>query len=107
MNRSRLITLAVACLIFTGCVEGEVVYTVNPDGAAKVQFDVVTVKPVDFNLDPGMKKDEEKSLDELLRESLKPMLQSPGVAAWKDVSAEFLPNGKIRISATAYVKKLE
>ena len=43
MNRSRLAALALVCLVATWCVEGEVTYIVNPDGSAKVHFDVVTL----------------------------------------------------------------
>src|SRR5687768_3208382 len=52
MYRFRLVVLAVACVAVTGCVEGEVTYTVNPDGTAKVKFDVVTVKPVQLTFGP-------------------------------------------------------
>lgn len=106
MIRLRLAALALASLVFAGCVEGEVVYTVNPDGSAKVKFDIVTVKQPAITPGPVPKQGPEKTLEDHLRDTLRPLFQSQGVSAWKDVSAEFLPNGKLKISATAYVRRL-
>jgi hypothetical protein len=88
-------------------VQGEVTYTVNPDGSAKVHFEVVTVKSPEVGAGPPGKKTADVTLDDMLRDALRPMLQSPGVSAWKDVSAEFLPNGKLKVSGTAYVRRLQ
>jgi hypothetical protein len=107
MNRFRLAALALFCLVATGCVEGEVTYTVNPDGSAKVHFDVVTVKAPEVYGGPPKKGGTDVTLDDMLRDSLRQMLQAQGVSAWKDVSAEFLPNGKVKISGTAYVRRLQ
>src|SRR5262249_37217646 len=105
MNRFRLPSLGLLCLLVTGCVEGEVTYTINPDGSAKIQFDVVTVKPP-TPFDPGPKNADEP-LDELLRKAIRQTLETPGVVAWKDVSARFQPDGKLKFAGTAYVKRLE
>jgi len=86
-----------------------VTYTVNPDGSAKVKFDVVTVKPFSpYGLPVmGGKKEEDKDIDDLVRDALRPFLESPGISAWKDVSAEYVPSGKLKLSGTAYVRKLQ
>src|SRR5262245_2586975 len=103
MNRFRLASLGLLCLFVAGCVEGEVTYTVNPDGSAKVRVDVVTVVPPnpfggDVKIDP--KKDAkgpgEEPLDELLRQAIRQTLESPGIVAWKDVTAQFRPDGKLK-----------
>ena len=43
----------------------------------------------------------------MLRNALRPLLGSPGVAAWKDVSASFAPDGRLKFAGTAYFKKLD
>ena len=110
MNRFRLVALGLLCIAITGCVEGEVTYTVNPDGSAKVLVDVVTVMPPTLfggGGGPGGKKPGEETLDDLRRQAIRQTLEMTGVAAWKDVSAEFLPNGKLKFVGTAYVKRTE
>jgi hypothetical protein len=110
MNRFRLVSLGLLCLLVAGCVEGEVTYTVNPDGSARVRVDVVTVvplNPVQNFAKKGAKDPGEETLDQLLREAIRPTLESPGVVAWKDVSARFLPDGKLKFAGTAYVKRID
>ncbi len=110
MKRFRLITLGLLCLALAGCVEGEVTYTVNPDGSARVLVDVVTAMPPPLfggGGGPGGKKPGEETLDDLRRQAIRQTLEMPGVVAWKDVSAEFLPNGKLKFVGTAYVKRTE
>jgi hypothetical protein len=107
MKRFATAALGLLCLCVTGCVEGELTYTVNPDGSAKVKVDVVSVMPLDFFGPPGPKKPEEETLDDLHRRAIRSTLEMPGVAAWKDVSSEFLPNGKLKFAGTAYVKRLQ
>src|SRR5262249_10909732 len=108
MNRFRLASLGLFCLAAAGCVEGEVTYTVNPDGSAKVNVDVGTLVPPPLfgsGGGPVAKKPGEETLDDVLRQAIRPTLEMPGVAAWKDVSAEFLPNGKLKFAGTAFVKR--
>jgi hypothetical protein len=108
MKRLATTTLGLVCLALAGCVEGEVTYTVNPDGSARVTVDVVSAMPPElFGGNMGAKKPEEETLDDARRRAIRPTLESPDVAAWKDVSAEFLPNGRLKFVGTAYVKKLE
>ena len=109
MKRFRLTSLGLFCLLAAGCVEGEATYTVNPDGSAKVKIDVVSVVPPPLvgGIEPNAKKPEEETLDDIRRRAIRSTLEMPGVAAWKDVSADFLPNGKLKFSGTAFVKRLE
>ncbi len=107
MKRVCLASLALLCVMVTGCVEGEVTHTVNPDGSAKVRLEVVTVKPFDPVGPPQGKKQDDGTIEDLLRSSVRAFLESPGVVAWKDVSAEFLPNGKLKFAGTAYVRRLQ
>lgn len=107
MNRFRALLLGGLCLGLTGCVEGEMTYTVNPNGSARIHFNVVTVAPPNFNVSSGGaigRKPE--TPDDMLRKSIRGLLESPNVAAWKDVSAEWTPNGKLKLVATAYVRQL-
>jgi hypothetical protein len=106
MNRFRLATFALLCLVSGGCVEGEVTYTLNPDGTAKVRLEIVTVKMIDPNIG-ARKKNEEETLDSLLRDAITPILETAGVVAWKDVDASFLPNGKLKFSGTAYIRRVQ
>jgi len=106
MTRFRLVAFALLCLGAVGCVEGEMTSVVNPDGSAKVRMEVVTCLPL-TPFSPGPKKKDDESLDDIRRRAVRPMLESPGVSAWKDVSAEFLPNGRLKFSGIAYVKQLE
>jgi hypothetical protein len=100
--------IGLACLALAGCVEGEVVYTINPDGSSRVKIVVITGMPVNpFGDNAGARKPEEETVDDLRRRAVRSTLESPGVAAWKDVSAEFLPNGKLKFQGTAYLKRLE
>lgn len=103
MSRVRSAILGLSCLLAAGCVEGELNYTVNPDGSAKVRIDVVAAKPLEFNVGPE-KADE--PLDALLRRAIKSTLESPGVSAWKDVAAEWRPDGKLKFTGTAYLRRL-
>ena len=108
MKQLATIALGFLCLALAGCVEGEVAYTVNPDGSARVKIDVISGMPLNpLGADSGARKPEEESIDDLRRRAVRATLESPGVAAWKDVSAEFLPNGKLQFKGTAYLKRLE
>ena len=108
MKRLPRIAPGLICLTLAGCVEGEVVYTVNPDGSARVKIDVMTGMPLNpFGENGPSKKPEEESLDDLRRRAVRSTLESPGVVAWKDVSAEFSSNGKLQFKGTAYLKRVE
>jgi len=109
MNQIRIATIALFCLIFTGCVEGELTYTVNPNGSAKLRLEIVTDTAAVIAGQPRPTTDEKPqnvTVDGLLRDSLRPILENPQVAAWKDVSAEFLPYGKLKFSGTAYLRQV-
>lgn len=107
MRYRRLLALALPCLLSLGCVQGETVITVNPDGSARLKVEVISGVRVNTYGPAGTKKPDEESIEDVLRRTIKPTLEMPGVAAWKDVSAEFLPDGKLKFRGTAYVKQLE
>ncbi len=108
MNRFRVLLLSLFCFAAAGCVEGEVRYTINPNGSAKIRFDVVTpVPPTLGGPPPGMGNNPmDESIDSLRRNAIRQTLESPGIAAWKDVTAEFLPNGKLKFGGTALVRQI-
>src|SRR5688572_6419521 len=104
-----------ACLPALGCVEGEQTFILNPNGSGKVRVEAVMVAPypafpVPFgDPAPGKEKNRpgEVSVEEARRESLKMLLTPNTVDAWKDVSAEFAPDGRLKFSGTAYFKSLD
>lgn len=105
MRRFTLAAVCLACLSALGCVEGDETFTLNPDGSGKVKVDVVMTPPFD-PFGPQPKPNEDESLDDMLRRVLRPLLTSPGISAWKDVSASFAPDGRLKFAGTAYFKKL-
>lgn len=106
MKRLRLAVIALCCLGLVGCVEGETTYTINPDGTTKIRMEIVTAVPPNFGGPPRKKDASDETVEGMLRTGIRAMLENPKVAAWKDVSAEFLPNGKLKFAGTAYVRKL-
>lgn len=101
MRILRFLVLAVACLFACGCVEGDLNYTLNPDGSGKVQIDVVTAPtPV---IDG---KDQEP--DEMARKMVTNQIsRARGVTGWSDVRGAFIKDGRFRFRATAYFKSLD
>jgi len=82
-------------------------YTINPDGATKIRMEVVTIQsPVLTSGPPTGKKPQVETIDDVLRKSVRGILEHPKVVAWKDVSGEFLPNGKFKFAGTAYVRQV-
>ncbi|MDB5313069.1 MAG: hypothetical protein JWO38_7271 [Gemmataceae bacterium] len=106
MRRFTLVAAYLLCLTAIGCVEGEQVFTLNPDGSGKVKIDVVTAPPIE-PFGPQGKPGEDETIDGLLRKTIRPLLTAPGVTAWKDVTAEFVPDGRLKFVGTAYFKKLD
>ena len=104
MRRFSL-AFSLAALGMVGCVEGEQTYTLNPDGGGKVRIDVVMTPPGFFDLGPpGQEPD---TLDGMRQKALRTVLQSKGVAAWKDVAAGFATDGRFKFAGTAYFDKLD
>jgi hypothetical protein len=110
MPRKFLAFAGLLCLPLSGCVELEQVYTLNPDGSGKVRMearvpyagDLIKVSP------QGAKPEAEDALEEKLRRHVADMLsKAEGVTAWKDVTAEFAPDGRLHFVGTAYFKNLD
>jgi hypothetical protein len=101
MRRLPITALGLLCMAFTGCVEGEQTFTLNPDGSGKVSIKVV-MPP--FDLRSAIKQPAKESLEDMRRGMLQPLLQTLGVEAWKDVSADFTPDGHLKFTGTAYFK---
>src|SRR5713101_2430230 len=90
--------LVLAC----GCIEGTRTITLNPDGRGKVTYDLMMASNP---LSGGMK---DMTLDKQKQQALEQMLtQTKGVAAWKDVSVEWMPDGRLHYVATAYFEKVD
>lgn len=101
MRRFTLVAAWLVTLSTLGCVEGEQAFTLNPNGSGKVKIDVVMAP---FDRRPAGKIRDNESLDDLLRGLLQPLLETDGVEAWKDVSADFTPVGRFKFAGTAYFK---
>jgi hypothetical protein len=84
--------------------------TLNPDGRGKVKIEIVT-PAFDFDMSggfggPAQKK--KKSLDEIKKDVLaKFVSETPGVTAFKDVTAKWTREGKLQLVGTAYFQRLE
>jgi hypothetical protein len=91
-----------AALLFLvcGCIEGTQTITLNPDGSGKVTYDFMMASNP---LGPGM----QDSLDKLKDQSVEQFVRQKGVAAWKDVSVDWMPDGRLHYVATAYFAKID
>jgi hypothetical protein len=110
MKQRALPAVGLLCLFATGCIQTEQVFTLNPDGSGKVAITLVTpLNPMEGIMGglagPGKKR---PSIAEKKRVFLEQTLaKTRGVDAWKDVSAEFTPDGRIKFQGTAYFKNLQ
>jgi hypothetical protein len=101
MRRIRFVVFAAMTLLACGCVEGEVFYTLNPDGSGKAQIDVIMAPSV-FGV---MQED---SPDDMARKLTgHELTKARGVTGWSNVSGEFMKDGRFHFRATAYFKRLE
>ncbi|MSR52284.1 MAG: hypothetical protein EXS09_03215 [Gemmataceae bacterium] len=104
MRRLRILAIALLSCFVCGCVEGELVYTLNPDGSGKVEMDLTSAPKV---LSLELNKDDP---DEMARKMLVNELTGPGsrgLSGWSNVRGEFTKDGRFRFRATAYFKRLE
>jgi hypothetical protein len=90
----------------SGCIELKQTITLNPDGKGKVAYDVVM--PVDMGFQ-GIGDGKEKTLDQKKQEALVKALTGDhkGVVAWKDVTMNWTPDGRLHFVGTAYFEKLD
>src|ERR1041385_4183121 len=108
----RFVGSGLALVLLSGCIDMEEDYTVNPDGSGKV----VRVATMDLNGGlgalaglggPAAKQPSAKEKEEMKKGVVAGMLQnSPGIEAWKDVTAETLPDGRIKFKGTGYFKSI-
>jgi hypothetical protein len=92
-------------LLLSGCVEATATITVNPDGRGKIVEEVfMAVMPaLDFG---GGGNGKEKSLEDMRREAaVQFVTKGKGIAAWKDVSVKWAPDGRLHMIGTAYFEK--
>jgi hypothetical protein len=125
-GRIGLAAVAVGLLLGCGCVEQTQDVTINPDGTTKVEYDmfvtpssaglVVGGNPLEAMSGP---QDQAKKAtpDDVMRRTVAALLTArpsgsadkpKGLpAAWKDVKAEWVKDGRLHITATAYFAKPE
>jgi hypothetical protein len=109
MFRRKSSLVAALALLACGCVEGEQVFTLNPDGSGKVQVDLKmpALGAIDFGA-PGGPQKKPQTVNEIRLASLDKVLSgSKGFVAWKDVSGTIEPDGRFRFKGTGYFEKLD
>lgn len=95
---SLLILVIFLLLPFAGgCIQGQAVVSVNPDGSGKVAFETV----VDSC---GTSVQSYRDYLLAVKESL---LKSEGISAWEQVDWKKLPNGKYYFKGQAYFKSID
>jgi hypothetical protein len=98
-----LLCLSLAVLN-SGCVESKLLITLNPDGKGKIQIDALMSADAGF----GAPSAKDTSLDELKQRTVSKLLTgSGGVAAWKDVHAEWNPDGRLHFTGTAFFENID
>jgi hypothetical protein len=107
---SRFSLFAAVLVLVPGCIEMTQTITLNPDGRGKVAQDLY-IAAFDFDLGGGLQpggKAKEKSLDEMIQQAAVSFLtKAKGVTAWKDVSVNWAPDGRLHLVGTAYFDRLE
>src|SRR3954447_13745848 len=109
MKNRAVAAAGLVCLLLTGCIQSEQIFTLNPDGSGKVAITLVApFNPFEAALGgggpPGGKK---PSLADKKRAFVDKLLSTAkGVDAWKDVSAEYTPEGLLKFQGTAYFKDM-
>jgi hypothetical protein len=108
LQRSVQAALAFSVLFLSaGCIEMKQTITLNPDGKGKVTYDMtgpMTGGPTMPSPDGKEKTLDQKKTDELVKTLT---VGKEGIAAWKDVSMEWLPDGKLHFVGTAYFDNIE
>lgn len=102
-------TLAIAAILVAsalaaGCFEGKADVTLNPDGTGRLVGEMTF--PMTLPWLPAAKPgDELRTPDEQMKAVVAAIIKkSIGIDAWKDVSFEQAPGGKVHLKATAYFK---
>lgn len=104
----KVAIVAVLLSLSSGCIEGVAIVTLNPDGRGKLEVDLYVQGDELFGGDIGGKKDKEPTLAEKKTSALiRTLTGSPGVAAWKDVKAEWAADGRFHFVGTAYFDRIE
>jgi hypothetical protein len=98
---------AAVLVLSVGCVEMKQTITLNPDGKGKVTYDMIGPMaggPTMPSPDGKEKTLDQKKMDELVKTLT---VGKDGIVAWKDVSAEWMADGKLHFVGTAYFENIE
>ena len=92
---------AAAAVTFTGCIDQDQKFTLNPDGSGKLMVNM-TVDGTQMAAlgGPSSGRDMGKSL------ALQLLRGTQGVEAWSDLKYETTPEGKTKVTGTAYFPEL-
>jgi hypothetical protein len=92
--------LAALATLLGGCYDTRQIITLNPDGSGKADLESVFIPPDWWN-------DAAAQTNRAGTAALQRLIQTAeGVEAWRDVSSEELPDGRIRVRGTAYFPQL-
>jgi|GEM_PF-1981602 len=99
-----LALLAVAT--FYGCLETEQTMTINPDGSGKVTLRIVQPDMLAMFGDDSRRSKAEHE-QQKVQQFLVPILNSPGIDAWSNVTFKTLADGRIEFRGTGYFRSFE
>src|SRR5438093_11797942 len=98
----RFVGSGLALVLLNGCIDLEEDYTVNPDGSGKVvRHLTMDAGGIMGGLSalggPAAKPPTAKDKENLKNGIVLSILKSPGIEAWKDVTTETLPDGRLKV----------
>jgi hypothetical protein len=97
-------TMVAACGLAAGCFEGKADVTLNPDGTGKLVGELTFPMEAPWTTPPKV-GDDLRTPEEQMKTVVTAIIKkSTGIDAWKDVSFEQVPGGKVHMKGTAYFK---
>jgi len=96
-----LLFLLLPLIFFAGCINGQAVVSLNPNGSGKIAFEGL-YDPC--SLEEGA--DVSQTFRGFIEDIKNTLLKSEGIDAWKDVDWRVLGNGKFYFKAQAYFKSI-
>ena len=100
-----IVPLMVLLLLLSGCLEGEQIFTLNPDGSGKVSVEFTA--PLQRPIGPVPANTLPRSASQRAEDAVVDLLNyAEGVEAWKDVSYRVTDDGRLYFEGVAYFPNL-